>query len=105
MAQIDTSILRAIVSEGGGIWVGQQDTFMPDREPLVLFNSPTSKTTLALPVSLLTVDNVRGKIQGSDADFRQRTVKVRRSELENLLESAQNLANDITILLNGEKHE
>ena len=88
MAQIDTSILRAIVSGGGGIWVGQQDTFMPDREPLVLFNSPTSKTTLALPVSLLTVNNVRGKIQGSDADFRKRPIKVERTKLESLLESA-----------------
>lgn len=104
MKMADGLLLRT-VEAGGGQWVGLQDTFLPDREPLVLFNSPTSKTTLALPVSLCTVDNVRGKIMGADADFRKRPVKVERSKLESLLESAQNLANDITILLNGEKHE
>ena len=48
------------------------------------------------------MNNVRGKIQGSDADFRKRPVKVERAKLESLLESAHDLANDITILLSGE---
>jgi hypothetical protein len=102
MKMVTDTLLQQIVAQGGGQWVGLQDTFLPDREPLVLFNSPTSKTTLALPVGLMTVDNVRGKIQGADAEFRKRPVKVERRKLESLLESAQNLANDITILLRGE---
>jgi hypothetical protein len=94
--------LRLAVEAGGGQWVGLQDTFELLSEPLVLFNSPTSKSTLALPVSLCTADNVRGKIHGSDDDFQKRPVKVSRSELEKLRDSAHDLANDITILLNGE---
>ena len=88
---------------GGGAWVGLQDTFIEGREPMVLFNSPTSKSTLALPMSLLTPDNVRGKIQGSDADFEKRTIPVRRSTLRNFSDRLADMSIEITNILNGEK--
>jgi hypothetical protein len=98
---VDTTGLRAIVTEGGGTWVGLQDTLNED-EPLVLFNSPTSKSTLALPLSLTTADNVRGKIHGSDADFNARPVRVNRAKLENLMQRAKDVANGLSNLLSGE---
>jgi hypothetical protein len=101
---IDTSGLRQLVAAGGGIWVGLQDTMNED-EPLVLFNSPTSKSTLALPLSLLSVDNVRGKIQGSDMDFQKRPVKVPRRVLVHLMESAEAISNTIAGILSGEYND
>jgi hypothetical protein len=99
---VDTTGLRAIVIAGGGTWVGLQDTLNED-EPLVLFNSPTSKSTLALPLSLLSSDNIRGKIAGSDADFEKRTIPVRRSTLRNFSDRLEKLSTEISNILNGEK--
>ena len=94
--------LKRIVSAGGGQWVGLQDTFLPDREPLVLFNSPTSKTTLALPVNLLTEDNVRGKIHGSDTDFQERPVKISRATLQIFIQDLKGVVQKFEALLVGE---
>jgi len=94
--------LKRIVSAGGGQWVGLQDTFLPGREPLVLFNSPTSKTTLALPVNLLTEDNVRGKIAGSNDAFMKRPVLVPRVQLQRFADKLEVMYKEVNQLLSGE---
>ena len=94
--------LKRIVSAGGGQWVGLQGTFLPDREPLVLFNSPTSKTTLALPVNLLTEDNVRGKIAGSNDAFMKRPVLVPRVQLQRFADKLEAMYKEVNQLLSGE---
>ena len=94
--------LKRNVTEGGGIWVGLQDTFIAGDEPLVLFNSPTSKSTLALPARLCTVANVRGKVHGSDADFQKRKISVPRSTLRNMSDSLHQLTTEIEDIMRGE---
>jgi len=54
---------KRIVEAGGGIYVVGM---MGD---LVLFNSPTTGSTLALPGSLLSAESVRAHIAESDALF------------------------------------
>ena len=94
--------LRQSVEAGGGQWVGMQDTFVPGQEPLVLFNSPTSKTTLALPVSLCTADNVHGKIHGSDADFQNHLVRVPRRVLQRIADKLEVMLDEVNQILSGE---
>jgi hypothetical protein len=96
---VNTTGLHAIVTEGGGTWVGLQDTFQDGQEPLVLFNSPTSKSTLALPLSLLTPSNVRGKIHGSDAYFNARPVKVSRATMQIFIQDLKGIVQKFEALL------
>lgn len=56
------TIEQTIVEQGGGIYVGRM-------EHLVLFNSPTTDSTLCLRENDLTVENVRKQIEESDARF------------------------------------
>jgi hypothetical protein len=63
--------LKACVQAGGGVWVGIQESFKDVDESLVLFNSPFTKSTLALPVSEVSVEAVMDKIQGSDKSFKK----------------------------------
>jgi hypothetical protein len=55
---------RRAVEDGGGTWVGYM-------EGLVYFNSPQTGSTLVLVVkdSEISADNVRRKIEESDAKF------------------------------------
>jgi len=55
-----------LVAEGGGIWVGMQDG---GALPFVLFNSPTTGSTLALTTAEITAEKVRAKIEASDRNF------------------------------------
>jgi hypothetical protein len=57
------------VAEGGGIWVGIQEGGLYN---LVLFNSPLSGSTLALPTTEITAEAVRLRIEKSDREFRKR---------------------------------
>jgi hypothetical protein len=60
---------KACVEEGGGIWVGIQE--MPGAlNDLVLFNSPTTGSTLALKTTEITPELVKLKIKRSDAAFK-----------------------------------
>ena len=59
--------ISSIVEAGGGKHVGVQD--MPGIETLVLFISPNTRTTLAVPISDLDSDTVRQHIAESDAVF------------------------------------
>src|ERR1700693_3871361 len=58
-----------IVAAGGGRYVGVMNEIPGKMESLVLFVSPQTRTTLALPSSRLTVAAVREQLAESDAAF------------------------------------
>src|SRR5208337_4118669 len=62
------SLARLAVKDGGGVWVGIQEC--EGLPSLILFNSPVTGSTLALKTSELTADNVRRRIEESDAAFK-----------------------------------
>lgn len=62
--------LRREVEHGGGIYVGIQECEGLDYN-LVLFNSPTTGSTLALKDYDCFPDRIRTKIADSDAKFQQ----------------------------------
>jgi len=62
------NFLRREVEKGGGIWRGIQET---NENNWVLFNSPTTGSTLALKDYDCFADNVRQRIADSDAKFKQ----------------------------------
>ena len=53
---------RAMVTELGGQWVGVQQGFQ-DVEPFVLFVAPHSMSPIGVPVSQMTLDNVKQKLE------------------------------------------
>ena len=59
---------KACVEAGGGIWVGIQETG-GHLHDLVLFNSPTTGSTLALKTTEITPELVKTKIADSDRTF------------------------------------
>jgi hypothetical protein len=59
----------SIVEAGGGSYVGVLKEIPHKMESLVLFNSPRTRTTLAIPISHLTVEAVREHLAESDAAF------------------------------------
>ncbi|MGD0428524.1 MAG: hypothetical protein ABSC10_17570 [Candidatus Acidiferrales bacterium] len=63
------SAFTSIVAAGGGSYVGVLKEIPDKMESLVLFNSPRTRTTLAIPISHLTVEAVREHIAESDAAF------------------------------------
>jgi hypothetical protein len=54
---------KRIVEEGGGVYVAGMFG------PLVLFNSPLTRSTLAIPEKDLTPEAVRSRIVQSDKQF------------------------------------
>ena len=52
---------KAMVTELGGQWVGVQQGFQ-DVEPFVLFVAPSSMSPIGVPVSQMTLDNVKQKM-------------------------------------------
>jgi hypothetical protein len=63
--------LSSIVEAGGGRYVGVQNELHGELEPLVLFISPRTRTTLGIPISRLTVRAVREQLAESDAAFNE----------------------------------
>jgi hypothetical protein len=59
----------SIVAAGGGSYVGVLKEIPDKIESLVLFNSPQTRTTLAIPISCLTAVAVREHLADSDAAF------------------------------------
>jgi hypothetical protein len=59
----------SIVVAGGGKYVGVLKEIPDKMESLVLFNSPRTRTTLAIPISHLTAEAVREHLAESDAAF------------------------------------
>ena len=66
-------LLQTMVELGGAIFKGRLAAFRDKHgkltEELVLFNSPTTKTTLALPISQISATAVRRRVKESDAEF------------------------------------
>ena len=58
-----------IVEAGGGRYVGVMNEIPGNVECIVLFTSPQTRSTLALPSSRLTVKAVREQLAKSDAAF------------------------------------
>ena len=64
------SLARLAVKNGGGQWVGIQEAEgMP--YDLILFNSSQTGSTLGLKTTEITADNVRRRIEESNALFQQ----------------------------------
>jgi hypothetical protein len=59
----------SIVEAGGGRYVGVMNEMPGKVESIVLFTSPQTRSTLALPSSRLTVEAVREQLAKSDAAF------------------------------------
>ncbi len=79
---MDIEHLKRHVLAGGGQWVGVQEC-VPPLTALVLFNSPTTQSTLALPADQLTSATVHAKIVASDAQFgKSEKVKIPRATLQ-----------------------
>jgi hypothetical protein len=63
--------MSSIIEAGGGRYVGVMKEIPGKMESIVLFVSPQTRTTLALPSSRLTVAAVREQLAESDAAFSQ----------------------------------
>jgi hypothetical protein len=66
---LDEAEFSSIVAAGGGRYVGVWKQVPGKMEPVVLFSSPRTRTTLSLPVSRLTAQSVREHLAESDAAF------------------------------------
>jgi hypothetical protein len=60
-----------IVEAGGGRYVGLMNQIPGKAESIVLFTSPQTRSTLALPTARLTVEAVREQLDKSDAAFNE----------------------------------
>lgn len=89
--------LKRAVLAGGGTWIGIQETIEPPA--LVLFQSPTTGSTLALFEDLLTAERVHAKITRSDKAFASAPVKISRVNYDKILEHVR----EITAILIEEK--
>ena len=58
-----------IVKAGGGRYVGTLNAVPEEMESIILFVSPQTRTTLGIPISLLSVEVVREQLAESDASF------------------------------------
>ena len=79
---------KAMVTELGGQWVGVQQGFQ-DVEPFVLFVAPHSMSPIGVPVSQMTLDNVKQKIGLS---------KLKKTNNIISIETMQSLATELRIL-------
>jgi hypothetical protein len=79
---MDIEHLKRHVLAGGGQWVGVQEC-VPPMSALVLFNSPTTQSTLAIHANQLTSETVHAKIVASDAAFgKSKNITVPRATLQ-----------------------
>lgn len=68
--------ISLIVEAGGGKYVGVLLAIPRRMESIILFISPQTKTTLAIPMSHLTVEAVREHLAESNATFARHDSKV-----------------------------
>ncbi|MGB8541506.1 MAG: hypothetical protein WCD49_07700 [Candidatus Acidiferrales bacterium] len=59
----------SIVAVGGGKYAGVLKEIPNKMEPIILFNSPQTRTTLGIRISCLTSEAVREHLAESDAAF------------------------------------
>jgi hypothetical protein len=65
--------ISSIVEAGGGRFIGVLKKVPEKSEALVLFISPKTKSTLAIPISQLTAEAVREQLAESNASFSERS--------------------------------
>ena len=64
--------MSSVVEAGGGKYVGILMAIPGKIESIILFSSPTTRTTLGVPISRLTVEAVREQLAESDAAFAEK---------------------------------
>jgi hypothetical protein len=69
------SAFSSVVAAGGGSYVGVLKEIPDKMESLVLFNSPRTRTTLAIPISHLTAEAVSEHLAESGAAFAEAGAK------------------------------
>ena len=102
--------LKQIVAEAGGEWCGIQEAMFPDGVlPMILFNSPATGSTLAVKFNPVAVDRdklreeIRAKIEASDALFADRTISIKASEMRKISTTLRDLANGLDLLIDSKK--
>ncbi len=96
----------------GGIWCGVQEPLSSKRPPLLLFNSPDSGSTLAVPLdqdpqgldwwSDLEAA-IRRRIAESDKAFADRRISVKQSVLASISNQLMRLVEEVNALYLKEK--
>ena len=66
---VNEAEISSIVEAGGGRFIGVLKKVPEKSEAIVLFISPETKSTLAIPISQLTVEAVRSQLAESNAAF------------------------------------
>jgi hypothetical protein len=66
---VNEAEISSIVEAGGGRFIGVLKKVPEKSEAIVLFISPETKSTLAIPISQLTVEAVREQLAESNAAF------------------------------------
>ena len=99
-----TNLLKDIVKGAGGDWCGVQDAMFPEL-PMVLFNSPTTRSTLAVRFNPIDFDPrklneaIRTRIEASDALFADRSISVKVATLQKLQTAISSLAAEVNEIL------
>ena len=83
---------KAMVTELGGQWVGVQQGFQ-DVEPFVLFVAPSSMSPIGVPVSQMTLDNVKQKMGIKTTPSVSKKTHI--TNMQRLLEGIRDAANQI----------
>jgi hypothetical protein len=66
--------ISSIVETGGGRYIGVLKEISQETEAIVLFISRQTRSTLAIPISRLTVEAVRRQLAESNAAFDKRSM-------------------------------
>ena len=96
--------IKQIVADAGGVWCGVQESIYPDL-PMVMFNSPTTRSTLCVRFNPIDFDSqklseeIRTRIEASDAMFIERSISVKVATLQKLQTAISNLAAEVNELL------
>lgn len=101
-----TERLKRAVFAGGGNWVGLQSALTHDSPNLIMFTSPTTGSTLAVPISTIALESdefsdtelsaaVHKRIEESDLIFANRSVSVKASRLKEISDNLLKLSHEL----------
>lgn len=94
------TMLKQIVADAGGEWCGVQES-LSDGPPLLMFTSPETCSTLAIPFDPLSFDGsklyntILAKIAESSRKFADRPITVKASVLKDLSNRLLQLSTEI----------
>lgn len=71
----DEARLKGVVEKTGGEWKGIYKDRRPWKEDSVYFNDPETKTTLTLPISQVTEQNIKRRLAGEEIGRKPREMK------------------------------